>query len=269
MIIPKPKHLRPEYADHFKEEGVADAYVNYPPYSPEVFKVLVGLIRAEPRVVLDIGCGTGEVARPLAALVDQIDAVDQSAAMIKIGRRRDGGSRPNINWVCQTAEVFPYASQYGLIVAGTSLHWMDWYSVLPRMARSLSPHGYLAIVGGHEIVAPWIDGLASIIPKYSTNKDFAPYNLVDELEQRHLFSVEGTIRTALRRHRMNVERYVELLHARSGFSRQRMGARSIEFDTAVRELVHPFLRGRMLSFEMATTVTWGCPLAPTAGCCTC
>lgn len=96
MTIPKPKHLGPEYADQFKDRSVADAYVNYPPYPAEVFEVLDSLIRGTPRIVLDIGCGTGDVARPLAPLVERVDAVDQSAAMIEIGRSREGGDRPNI-----------------------------------------------------------------------------------------------------------------------------------------------------------------------------
>lgn len=62
MTIPKPKHLGPEYADQFKDQSVADAYVNYPPYSDEVFEVLDDLIQDEPRIVLDIGCGTGGAA---------------------------------------------------------------------------------------------------------------------------------------------------------------------------------------------------------------
>ncbi len=143
MSIPKPKHLGPEYAEHFKDRSVVDAYVNYPPYSAEVFEVLTGLMPHEPRIVLDIGCGTGEVARPLAAFVDKVDAVDPSASMVEIGRSRDGGDRPNIRWVCQSAEDFPYETQYSLIAAGASLHWMDWYTVLPHMAGSLSPRGLL------------------------------------------------------------------------------------------------------------------------------
>ena len=135
MTIPKPKHLGPEYADQFKDQSVADAYVNYPPYTAEVFEVLESLIGGlgddEPRIVLDIGCGTGTstLARrtawtldvgqgtcphrklrgpvpPVAAFVERVDAVDQSAAMIDIGRARDGGDRPNIRWVCQSAEDF-------------------------------------------------------------------------------------------------------------------------------------------------------------------
>ena len=89
--------------------------------------MLESLIQDEPRIVLDVGCGTGDVARPLAAFVERVDAVDQSAAMIDIGQARDGGDRPNIRWVCQSAEDFAYDTSYSLIVAGASLRWMDWY----------------------------------------------------------------------------------------------------------------------------------------------
>lgn len=266
MTTPKPRHLGPEYAEHFKDRSVVDAYVNYPPYSAEVFEVLVGLMQDEPRIVLDIGCGTGELARPLADFADRIDAVDPSAAMIRIGPSRDGGDRPNIRWVCQRAEDFPYETRYSLIVAGASLHWMDWYTVLPRMARSLSGRGFLAVVGGHEIAAPWVDDLRRLIPKYSTNKNYVPHNLIEELEHRNLFTVVDRRRTTPRQHRMSVDQYVELLHARSGFSSQHMGSHSAtEFDATVQELVSPFAHRQMLGLEMATTITWGHPSSNSAG----
>ena len=265
MTIPKPKHLGPEYADQFKDRSVADAYVNYPPYPAEVFEVLQSLIHDEPRTVLDIGCGTGELARPLAAFVERVDAVDQSAAMIEIGKDRKGGDRPNIRWVCRSAEDFAYDTRYSLIVAGASLHWMDWYDVLPRMADALSDSGYLAIVGGHEIDAPWVDDLKAILRTYSTSGDRGSFNVIDQLEHRNLFSVAARRRTTPTKHQMSLERYVDLLHARTGFSRQRMGQESAEkFDAAVRDLVSPYVRRHRLSLEMVSNITWGHPLSGAA-----
>ena len=271
MTIPKPKHLGPEYADQFGDRSVADAYVNYPPYAAEVFQVLDGLIQDEPRVALDMGCGTGDVARPLAALVERVDAVDPSAAMLEVGRARAGGDCPNIRWVCQSAEEFAYDTRYSLIVAGASLHWMDWYKVIPRFAAALSDRGYLAIVGGRGIAtAPWVDDLNRIIPGYSTNKDFQPYNLLDELERRRLFAMVGHMRTAPQEYCMPVDQYVELFHARNGFSRQRMDAQAAAaFDAAVRELVAPYVDGHLLTFDVTTDIIWGQPLAgePAEACC--
>ena len=260
MFIPKPQHLGPEHAEHFKDASVVEAYVNHPPYPGEVFDILHCLITDEPRTVLDMGCGTGEIARLLAAMVDRVDAVDMSPDMISTGRRRDGGSRKNIKWMCQSAEDFAYQARYSLIVAGASLHWTDWHVVLPRMGRSLSRRGFLAIVGGRVITAPWIDDLNSNLPRYSTNKDFAPYNLIEELERRDLFSVVGRKRTSPREHQMSVDQYVEVLHARNGFSRERMEPHlAADFDAFVRQLVAPFASGGIVAMEVVSDVTWGHP----------
>lgn len=68
FIMPKPKGLEPEYGAQFRDHGVADAYPTRPLYPPEVFEILLGLIRDESRIVLDLGCGTGDIRRivPLA-----------------------------------------------------------------------------------------------------------------------------------------------------------------------------------------------------------
>ena len=263
MAIPKPEHLGPANAAQFKDRSVADAYVNYPPYSEEVFRVLEGLLHNGPRIVLDAGCGTGDVARPLAELVARVDAVDSSAAMIEIGRARDGGDRPNIRWVCQSAEEFAYDSRYGLIVCGASLHWMDWYTVIPRFASALSDRGYLAIVGGRRVDnAPWLGSLNEIIARYSTHMPFGLHYLLKELERRRLFAAVGRKRTTPLEHAMSVDDYVELLHARSSLSRQRMDAHAAKaFDAAVRALVAPHALEHILTFDVTTDITWGYPLA--------
>ena len=142
---------------------------------------------------------------------------------------------------------------------------MDWYTVMPQMAATLSDRGYLAIVSGRGIAtAPWVDDLNRIIPEYSTNKDFQPYKLLDELERRQLFAMVGRKRTAPQEYTMPVEQYVELFHARNGFSRQRMDAQAAAaFDAAVRRLVTPFADGGVLTFDVTTDIIWGQPLAGT------
>ncbi len=60
-------------------------------YPAEVFTVLRGLITDAAPAVLDVGCGTGDIARRLSPLVERVDAVDVSAAMIEQGRRQAGG----------------------------------------------------------------------------------------------------------------------------------------------------------------------------------
>ena len=46
---------------------MAAAYRHRPPYDEETFDVLLGLLAQDAApVVLDAGCGTGDLARPLA-----------------------------------------------------------------------------------------------------------------------------------------------------------------------------------------------------------
>ncbi|HWE63965.1 MAG TPA: class I SAM-dependent methyltransferase, partial [Chloroflexota bacterium] len=86
-MIQKPRHFAFAYAAAFQERSVADAYRYRPPYPPAVFDVLLGLVNTQPRLILDVGCGTGNLARSLATTVERVDAVDCSLEMIEHGRR--------------------------------------------------------------------------------------------------------------------------------------------------------------------------------------
>ena len=60
---PKPEHFGASFAEAFKDQRVVDAYRYRPPYPNEVFGILSGLIADAPRAVLDIGAGSGDIAR--------------------------------------------------------------------------------------------------------------------------------------------------------------------------------------------------------------
>ena len=62
-----------------------DRYHLRPAYPPETFALLNELIVDELRVVLDVGCGPGNVARPMAEYVERVDAVDISLPMLVRG----------------------------------------------------------------------------------------------------------------------------------------------------------------------------------------
>jgi trans-aconitate methyltransferase len=126
-MLPKPKHLGPEYSAQFQDRSVVTAYPNRPPYPAEVFALLASLITDAPRAVLDVGCGDGAIARHLVERVDRLDALDFSEAMIAQGRWLPNGDHPKLYWIAGRAEDALLRSPYALITAGASLHWMDWY----------------------------------------------------------------------------------------------------------------------------------------------
>ncbi len=136
---------------------------------------------------------------------------------------------------------------------------MEWNIVLPRIGRALSPHGRLALVLGRGFDAVlWADDLDRLIRSYSTNRDFAAYDLVDELIGRDLFSLEERVRTTPIPFTQPVAAYVESFHSRNGFSRDRMG-RAAEFDAQLTALVQPYAAADQLSFQLVADIAWGRP----------
>src|SRR6476469_3743745 len=133
----RPAHLTRENAARFQDQSVVDNYPLRLPYPPAIVDRLALLTSARPRAVLDAGAGTGELARPLAALVARVDALGWWAAMIAKGKRSPGGDRPNLHWIEGRAEEAPVNPPYALITTGDSLHWMDWEAVLPRFRALL------------------------------------------------------------------------------------------------------------------------------------
>jgi SAM-dependent methyltransferase len=264
----KPKQWSQEYASIFQDSSVVAAYRYRPPYPPETFSFLLSLIpaTASQRIILDAGCGTGFITRPLAASVDHIDAIDISPAMIATGQTLPNGDRPNITWRAAPIETAPLHNAYSLIVAAASLHWMEWEQTLPRFARHLVAGGVLAIVEERAQANPWDVHLGPILYRYSMNTDFSPYDMttiVSELEHRHLFQLRGSYETPPMRFQQSIDAWLEAFHARNGFSRDRMDTHAAEAcDAALRAAVLPYCPDGIVEQHIAARILWGAPLIP-------
>ena len=257
---PKPKHLAPEYGAQFSDGSVVAAYGFRPPYPSEVFNLISDLIDGKPRVVLDAGCGSGDLAIPLAHIVDRVDAVDQSTAMIEAAQLRPGADNPRLRWIVSSMEEAYVNPPYSLVTCGESLHWMDWPVVMARFREALVPNGCVAIVGRVEQANPWWPELLDIINSYSTNRDYQPYDLIDELEARGLFRRLGSKQTAPVPYEQSIDDYVESVHSRNGFSRDRMtGEAAMAFDHAARVLLERYAPGGIVRFDVMGSVVWGAP----------
>lgn len=160
---PKPGHLGLKYAEQFKDSSIAEVYHRRPPYSDEAIDTLIALMTGEPRTILDVGCGTGDLARRLVSEAERIDAVDFSRAMIAKGRALPEGRHPRLHWIFGRVEEVELRPPYALITAGESLHWMEWDAVFPLFQRILTPHGFLAIVERETEPSPWSDALGKLI----------------------------------------------------------------------------------------------------------
>ncbi len=257
---PKPAHLGLKYAEQFKDSSIVKSYCYRQPYPDEAINLLVELITDKPYTVLDVGCGTGDLSRRLVNKVDRIDAVDFSLAMIEKGKTLSGGADPRLHWIYGRVEEVELEPPYALITAGESLHWLEWQIVLPLFQRSLTPNGYLALVERGNEPDPWDAELQVAIDQFSTNHEFRPYNLLEELESRGLFQMYGSARTRPVPFVQTGEEYIQSIHSRNGFSHERMHEEAANaFDDEVRQILSPFLHNGLFTRSVISRIVWGKP----------
>ncbi|MFI7690491.1 class I SAM-dependent methyltransferase [Nonomuraea sp. NPDC049655] len=96
--------------------------------------------------VLDLGCGPGTIAIPLARRVGAVLAVDPAREMLAEGRRL-AKSVANIVWLRGDSTGLGALPPFDHVVMGRSFHWMDRRSVLVELDGLLPPGGAVALVG--------------------------------------------------------------------------------------------------------------------------
>ena len=263
-MIPRPESLGEQYSARFQDQSVVDRYHLRPVYPLETFALLNGLIVDKPRTVLDVGCGPGNVARPLAEYAERIDAVDISLPMLARAREMPGGASPKLRWLHGRAEDVELQPPYALITAGESLHWMDWGVVLPRFAQLLTPRGVLAIVSTEEQSVPWREGYQQIVRRFSNNPNYKPVDLIAEFEKYGLFQKQGERVTSPVPLRQTIADYTAAQHARSALSLDTMTAeQAAQFDAEMAALLAPFAQDGVITVQVAGHVVWGRPLVGT------
>jgi SAM-dependent methyltransferase len=257
---PKPENFSTNYAEEFKRQQVVDAYRNRPPYPAEVFDILAHLITDEPRAVLDVGAGSGDIARHLVDFVERVDAVDFSQNMIARGKQLPNGNHLHLNWIYGKVEEVPLTPPYALITAGSSIHWTDWPVAFPRFRSLLTPNSYLALIYRRVVPMPWDNDLSALQALFSTRSISRSSKAARELEMRGFFHPQGQKETTPIPFSQSIADFIEGLHSRSGLSRQRMGPQlTTDFDQYARTILTPYSQDGMLSFHIVGTVTWGTP----------
>ncbi len=258
-MFQKPEYFASMHAEVFQHHSIVEAYQHRPPYSSEVFATLVELMQGTSRRILDVGSGTGNIARNLIEHVDSIDAVDFSQQMIEQGKHLPNGNHPHLHWIYGRVEEVALHPPYALVTARESLHWMDWSIVLPRFHKLLVPGGYLAVVEQEATPDPW-SLLSEIIPHYTTNKGYYPYDMIEALGQQKLLRKVGEKKTAPVSFTQPIDDYIESYHSRSGFSRERMGIEQAQaFDREAKKILLNTYQDGMVELQVVGNIVWGIP----------
>lgn len=244
----------------FLASEVTELYAHRPPYAEGVFELITQRAAATGRL-LDLGCGEGKIARPMAKVFDHVVAVDPSANMMALGQSLANGQARNIEWVRTKAEDAPLRGPFDVVSFAQSIHWMDPARLFAGLRSHLSPKHLITVVeGDHPHKPPWQKEwdafLESWIPKTTgRRRGSAEWRSSRVRHLDHLDDVE-THELLSSPFEQTIGSFVLCQHSRSTFTLSRLGALAEDFRRELEQMLQPYLNadGR-LSYRVCTRLT--------------
>ncbi|MGH4022433.1 MAG: class I SAM-dependent methyltransferase [Pseudonocardiaceae bacterium] len=142
--------------------------------------------------VLDLGCGTGQIALPLAPHVARVLAIDPEPSMLTEGQRlakeRDTA---NIDWIVGDSYRLSDLNlpELTLVTMGAAFHWMDRDAVLAELDQRILLDGAVVIASGGapetQTPPPWNDTITAMRTKYLGPARRAGSSTYSHPEERH------------------------------------------------------------------------------------
>lgn len=263
-----PPNLR---ADAFA--GLADDYVRYRvPYPAALLDGFLAeaMLPANPKL-LDLACGPGRVALPIAHRFAEVWAIDQEPDMVEAGRLQAARlGITNVRWLTGRAEdLSAPAGSFDLITIGEAFQRLD----RPRVARLafgwLKPGGALVTLGLgslDEEAPPWRQLMAGVIRDFvgePARRLGAPNStpaeeLADQETAIRQAGFADVISRSLRvSHAWTLETLLGNARSMSTLSRRALGARHAEFEAALTQA----LTGQDTSGRYTETIDCGYTIA--------
>jgi SAM-dependent methyltransferase len=134
---------------------VADFYHRYRRgYPPAVIDTLAGTFGLTgDDIVIDLGCGTGQLTLPIAGRVRAVAGVDPEPDMLARARRAAAEHGiTNLAWLLGADTDIPALAALlgdqhaGAVTIGQALHWMNYRELFPALAPLLRPGGGVAVI---------------------------------------------------------------------------------------------------------------------------
>ena len=128
-------------AKNWFDQG-GQAYAQFRPEYPPELAAYLASVAPDRLLAVDVGCGSGQLTRQLAAHFNAVAGFDPSAEQIA-----HATPRANLSYGCARAEALPLPGHAAsLIAAAQAAHWFDlprFYAEVRRVAR---PNAILALI---------------------------------------------------------------------------------------------------------------------------
>lgn len=138
--------------------GTAWHYARYRPGYPTAFvdDLIQRLGLDGTGRLLDLGCGTGQLALPLAAHVTETVGMDPEPDMLtEASLQAQEAAVTNVSWIQGNSSDLPGdLGHFTLVTMGRSFHWMDRERVLTALDEMVDDDGSLVIANDSNLVLP-------------------------------------------------------------------------------------------------------------------
>ena len=147
-------------------------------------------------IVIDLGCGTGQLTLPVARRVHAVAGVDPEPDMLARARRAAAEQGvTNASWVLGGDTDLPALSallgdrRAGAVTIGQALHWMQYRELVPALVPMLRPGGGIAVVTNGTPMwlqdSPWSRALRDFLEQWSGTRPASPCGTDDASQQRY------------------------------------------------------------------------------------
>lgn len=142
-----------------------ESYDNHLGYVSHLGKGILEWLNPQPdEHILDLGCGTGDLACEIARSGAKVVGLDYSESMIIAARKK----YPDIDFQLGNGEAFTTSQQVDAVFSNAALHWMkNPASVIESVWNTLHNGGrFVAEFGGKGNVDSIVQAIYEVMPRY-------------------------------------------------------------------------------------------------------
>ena len=174
-------------------KGTAPYYARYrPPYPDFLFDYIRDrfLLDGSGRL-LDLGCGTGQIAIPLAKYFEEVVAMDSEPGMLEQGKKLAASlGTGNITWSEGSSyDLSEKLGKFRLVTIGKAFHWMGREETLGKLYDIVSPKGGIAVVSEGDWVwngtRAWQAAVKTVVQKWLGDRRRAGKTSYEEPKERY------------------------------------------------------------------------------------